>query len=109
MHPPANASFSPYNPMTTSELRHLEGKTVLVRSAGDTHNPPVAVRGSIHVVDTGETGDAKVEVVLEFPDMFNEPAHQRIIVLREDGIDHLLSSERNGAFELTIDAPLDRG
>lgn len=94
--------------MIASELKNLDGKSVLVRSAADEHNPPVGVRGWIHVVDTGEvSGEPKVEMVLEFPDMFNQPAHERIIILREDGIDRLLASERNGAFEFTIPGPID--
>ncbi len=93
--------------MLTSSIRELEGKNVLVRSSSDTHNPPIGVRGVIHVAETGEHEPAKVEIVLEFPDMFNAPAHERIIVLREDGIDRLLASETNGTFELTISAPLD--
>ncbi len=93
--------------MLASALKDLEGKTVLVRTTADAHNPPIGVRGIIHVVETGSHDPAKIEIVLEFPDMFNEPAHERIIVLREDGIDRLLASERNGAFELTISAPLD--
>lgn len=95
--------------MLASELKSLDGKNVLVRSASDEHNPPVGVRGWIRVVDTGEaSGAAKVEIVLEFPDMFDEPAHQRIIILREDGIDRLLASEKNGVFELTIPGPIKR-
>ncbi len=93
--------------MLTSELKSLNGKSVLVRSASDEHNPPVGVRGRIHVVDTGETGsDLKVEIVLEFPDMVNEPAHERIIILREDGVERLLASERSGAFELSVPGPI---
>lgn len=93
--------------MLASNLKNLNGKSVLVRSTSDEHNPPVGVRGTIHVVDTGELGEAlKVEILLEFPDMFNEPAHERVIILREDGIDRLLASEVNGAFQLTIPGPI---
>ena len=92
--------------MLASELKNLNGKSVLVRSTSDEKNPPVGVRGWIHVVNTGETGEAKVEIILEFPDMFNEPAHERVIILREDGIDRLLASEVNGAFQLTIPGPI---
>lgn len=93
--------------MLASELKNLNGKSVLVRSTSDEKNPPVGVRGWIHVVNTGETeGEAKVEIILEFPDMFNEPAHERVIILRDDGIDRLLASEVNGAFQLTIPGPI---
>lgn len=93
--------------MLASELKNLDGKSVLVRSHSDGHNPPVGVRGWIHVVDTGETGgEPKVEIILEFPDMFNEPAHERVIILRQDGVDRLLASEVNGAFQLTIPGPI---
>ena len=94
--------------LTSIDLRSLERQTVLVRSAADGHNPPVGRRGWIHVVDTGESGrEPKVELIVEYPDMFNEPAHERIFVLRDDELATLLASERNGAYEFTLDTPLE--
>lgn len=49
----------------------------------------------------------KVEVVIEFPDMYNVPAHERILQLTEPQLEQLLASERAGWFELTLDGPLD--
>jgi hypothetical protein len=92
--------------MITTDFKQLEGKTVLVRSLIDDHNPPIGVRGWIHVVDTGEEEDLKVEIVLEFPDMFEVPAHERMIVLRRDGVDRLLASEKDGVFEWVIPGPV---
>ncbi|PTY05778.1 hypothetical protein DB347_15575 [Opitutaceae bacterium EW11] len=93
---------------TSIDLKRLDRQAVLVRSSVDTHNPPTGVRGWIHVVDTGDaTGEPKVEIVIEFPDMYNVPAHERIIRLREDQLEQLLASERAGWFELTLDGPLD--
>jgi hypothetical protein len=95
--------------MLVSDLQRLDGKTVLVRSADNARNPPVAVRGWIQVLNTTGAGGAQpaVEIVLEFPDMFNEPAHERVIRLDETAIDRLLTSERNGAFEFVVEGPLD--
>lgn len=94
--------------MITTELRQLEGKTVLVRSTADSHNPPVGKNGTIHILDTGENGAARLEVVLEFPDMFSGPAHRRAIILEGAEIEKLLSTERAGVYELKVDTPIDQ-
>ena len=94
--------------MITTELRQLEGKTVLVRSTADHHNPPVGRNGTIHILNTGENGSARLEVVLEFPDMFSEPAHRRVIVLEGAEVEKLISTERAGVYELQLDTPIDR-
>lgn len=94
--------------MITTELKQLEGKTVMVRSTADQHNPPVGKNGTIHILDTGENGPARLEVVLEFPDMFSGPAHRRVIVLEGSAIEELLSTERAGVYELEVDTPIDQ-
>jgi hypothetical protein len=105
--PPADAHHTAaFITMHPAELKRLEGQSVLVRSSLDTHNPPVGARGWIHVSDTN-TPEPRVELVIEYPDMFNEPAHERIIELSRAQLDQLLASERTGAFEFTLDDALD--
>ncbi|HVS51398.1 MAG TPA: hypothetical protein VHD62_03500 [Opitutaceae bacterium] len=91
--------------MRTFDLRSLDGKTVLVHSARDHHNPPSAVRGTIEI--RTEAGGQRVAVVLEFPQMFATRAHRRTRLLAEEEVVRLLASENNGAFELTVPESLD--
>jgi hypothetical protein len=93
--------------MMTTDLARLQGATVLVRSTLDRRNPPAARRGSIQIVDTDQEAPPRVEIVLEFPEMFSKPAHQRAIVLSEESLASLLATEKSGAFEFTIDEKLD--
>ena len=94
--------------MIASDIAQLEGKNVLVTSSADKHNPPVGTTGTIHVLDTGTNGDARIEIVLEFPDMFSGPAHRRVILIEGEEIDKLVSSERAGIFEWRVDTPIDQ-
>jgi hypothetical protein len=89
------------------DVRELEGRVVLVKSARDTHNPPTGVRGNIAVKAHAEEGLATVCVVLDLPDMFTSPAHSRIIPLDEEQLRQLLASERNGTYELLLQESLD--
>ena len=93
--------------MTPNALKNLDGQTVLVKTTTDTHNPPVGVRGSIRIVDTPAAGVARVELVLQFPDMYNEPAHQRVFALTDKQVEELVACSCNGAYEFTLDTPLD--
>jgi hypothetical protein len=94
--------------MLTHDLVHLDGQSVLVSTTTDTHNPPIARRGTLRVVpDSAAGGAPRIEIVLSFPDMFNEPAHQRILPLDAEAVARLLASEPSGAWALTIDQPLD--
>ena len=95
--------------MLTSQYQMLDGKSVLVRSSTDDRNPPVGVRGWLHVPTPANVSDApRVEVILEFPDMFNEPAHERIIPLDDSEVQRLLELQGEGPYEITLADQLDR-
>ena len=89
---------------TTSDLKELKGRIVLVRSTRDRRNPPTAMRGWIEVHETGTA--PKVSVAIEFPQMFMIPAHHRVIPLDQAGLARLLATEQEGVFEFTIDEEL---
>lgn len=94
--------------MTLSDLRTLNKKIVLVKSARDKRNPPVALRGTIEVhEDPRERGTALVQISLDFPQMFSTQAHHHTLTLDPAAIERLIASERNGTYEITIDEPLD--
>jgi len=90
---------------TTTDLRQLHGKIVLVKSTRDRRNPPTAMRGWIEVHEPAGAL-ATVSIAVEFPQMFTTKAHHRIIPLDEAALERLLASERNGTFEFTIDDEL---
>jgi hypothetical protein len=87
-----------------TELKTLHGRTVLVKSTRDLRNPPVALRGTLEVLDSPEApGELPlVSIAVEFPQMFTQPAHRRNIVLSEMDLDRLLATERRGTFEFTM-------
>jgi hypothetical protein len=97
--------------ISSTDLRALNGKVVLVKSAHDLRNPPTALRGSLAVREIGESFESsqrpEVHVVLTFPDMFNRAAHEEMIPLSEEEIARLVASERDGTFEITIDHSFD--
>jgi hypothetical protein len=97
----------PFMDARLDDVRELDGRVVLVRSARDTHNPPTALRGNIAVKEHIQEGTATVCVVLNLPDMFTSPAHSRVIPLDEQQLQQLLASERNGTYELVIQDALD--
>jgi hypothetical protein len=83
-------------------LSALDGKTILVTSSLDQHNPPAGIRGTIRIVDDAESMASKVEVELTYPDMFLRGAHDRVLVLTNEEIEQLLTREYRGAYELTV-------
>lgn len=97
--------------VSSTDLRALNGKVVLVKSAHDSRNPPTAIRGTIAIREIGESFESsqrpEVHVVLTFPDMFNRAAHEEMIPLSEEEIARLIASEREGTFEITIDRQFD--
>jgi hypothetical protein len=94
--------------MLNTDVKKWDGQTVLVRTADDLHSPPVGRRGTLRVVTVpDEVPGFRVEVVLDFPDMFSQPAHQRVFVLNEAEIDQLLVGDRTGVYEVTLTSPLD--
>ena len=89
----------------SSTLHELHDRVVLVKSSRDRHTPPTGIRGCI---DVHERRDERPEVRIEidFPQMFSRPAHHRTITLDGAALARLLASERNGAYEFTIDDEL---
>lgn len=93
------------NPVSAANLKDLNGRLVLVKSSRDPHNPPTGIRGWIEVhEETGATPEVRIS--LEFPQMFRSRAHHRTIPLDTAAIERLLTSERNGAYEFTVDDEL---
>ena len=90
-----------------TDLQHLHGKVVLVRSAKDNELPTTGRRGTIDVQKSDPGKPPVVRVILEFPDMFNVPSHERMITLDERGLHQLLESEREGTYELVTADELD--
>lgn len=87
------------------DIRHLDGRVVLVKSARDQRNPPAGIRGWIEVQERGD-GAPEVRIAVEFPQMFSTAAHHRTFTLSQDAVERLMASERAGAFEFTIDDEL---
>ena len=92
---------------SSTDLRELQGRVVLVTSALDAHNPPAGLRGTLDVQTLGAGQKPSVRVILDFPDMFTSPAHTRIIPLDDAALVQLLASERSGAYELVLQDKLD--
>ena len=90
---------------TGANLHDLNGRVVLVKSSRDRRNPPAGLRGWIEVRQNAGVAP-QVGIDVEFPQMFSTPAHRRMIPLDQAGLERLLASERNGAFEFTIDDEL---
>jgi hypothetical protein len=93
--------------MLAMDLRRLNGKIVLVRSACDHRDPPTAMRGTIEVRE--EQGGTPVRIVLDFPQMFTTRAHRRTVTLDEEAIAQLVASEHTGTYAVTLPDRLDPG
>ena len=87
--------------MRALDLRTLQGRNVLVTSAGDQRNPPTGLRGWIETRELAG-GDVAVSLVVEFPQMFTSTAHRRTIALSPADVARLLASERAGAFAFEL-------
>lgn len=92
---------------TTADLHELEGRVVLVCSAWDQHNPPTGLRGTIRVPDAEGSARPRIEVELDFPQMFVTRAHHRTVVLSDDEVSELLASEDCGGFTVFLRGRLD--
>lgn len=90
-------------PLTAEVFRSLQGRTVLVRPARSGENPVTGVRGSLEVGDDPSAGRPCVEIVLRFPEMFQQQTHERRIRLDDEQLAALLASEVNGAYEFVFD------
>ncbi len=89
--------------MKTEVLDRLHGGSVLVKSASDHHDPPIALRGSLDTMTTRGV----VKIALEYPDMCVAPAHRDIITLDARATEQLLASEHDGVYEITVPQSLD--
>ena len=96
-------SIKTFHDMNPKNLSQLHGGSVLVKSAHDRHDPPIALRGSLDTMTT----PGVVKVVLEYPDMCVAPAHRGIISLDARSMDQLLASERDGTYTITVQESLD--
>ena len=56
----------------------------------------VPVRGTLEVYEAGGAAHPVVKLVLDFPEMFNVPAHQRTMILTEKEIARLKSAPVGG-------------
>jgi len=92
--------------MIATDLKALNGKVVLVKSAVDRRTPPSAMRGTIEVRES-EIGAPVVQIALEFPQMFTTKAHHRTIILNEEEVARLRANEYAGTFEFTLPERLD--
>jgi hypothetical protein len=90
---------------TTTHLRHLDGKIVLVKSSRDHHNPQAAIRGTIVVHENAATCEVSIE--FDVPQMFGKTAHHRTLRLDRAAVTRLLESECEGVFDYTTDETLD--
>jgi hypothetical protein len=93
--------------MLSTDVKSLDGKVVLVRSARNNRNPETAVRGTIEVREPAGGGEPSVQVALEFPQMFTTRAHHRTIALTPDEVRQLLAPGPDGALEITLVERLD--
>ncbi len=108
MPPEAKENSSSRSPLNSADLTHLHGQSVLVKSTADHRDPPVALRGTIEA-RPDEQGRPKVKIILEYPDMNNTAARRGIIPVDERDAGRLLAEGREGAYEYTIDRPLEPG
>ncbi len=93
-------------PIKATDLHHLSRAIVLVKSKRDHRNPPTALRGTLEVYDSNDEVSAVVKVQLEYPQMFNTPAHHRTITLTPEEVDELLRSESDGVYQIALDVDL---
>jgi hypothetical protein len=92
--------------MITPELQRLSGQSVLVKFSRDRHHPPIATRGTIEVHETPGDTPPQVKLVIDFPEMASQPAHQRTLVLTEAEIARLKPAHVGG-LEFVTDQSLE--
>jgi hypothetical protein len=93
--------------MTTSDLKRLSGAIVLIRSSRDKRVPPTAMRGTIEIHTQEDGVTPAVMLALDYPQMFNAPAHHRTIALSDRQVDVLIASERDGVYQIELDIDLN--
>jgi hypothetical protein len=89
------------------DLHALSRAIVLVKSSRDRRNPPTALRGTIQVYEANDGVAASVKVEIDYPQMFESPAHHRVITLNDGQVDELIASERDGVYQVTVDEDLN--
>lgn len=99
---------NPSATMTLEEIRHLDGKTVLVKPARADDPNAVGLRGTIRVYDLPTNqGMLHAEIVLRYPergDVDGPAAHEENIVLSQIDVIRLIDSDvtGTGAYEFTL-------
>ncbi|MGC4073557.1 MAG: hypothetical protein QM760_13785 [Nibricoccus sp.] len=88
------------------DLHRLSRAIVLVKSSRDHRTPPTALRGTIEVYEATDGIAALVKVALDYPQMFNTPAHHRLITLSDAEVEQLIASEHDGVYQVTVDEDL---
>ncbi|WP_442888283.1 hypothetical protein [Congregicoccus parvus] len=87
---------------TPVDVSAMDRQPVLVLPSRSSEEPPVGMRGTIHV-----TSDGSVEVHLTFADMFSRPATVRRVPLSAEQVDRLRASKiANGEYTLRLDESL---
>jgi hypothetical protein len=99
--------IQPSTPQRAADLHGLSRAIVLVKSSRDRRNPPTALRGTIQVYESNDGAAATVKVELDYPQMFESPAHHRLITLNAAQVDELISSEHDGVYQVTVDDDLN--
>lgn len=99
------ALFAQQENTANGDIRNLNGRVILVKSASDRRNPPAGIRGWIEVHELPGVAP-EVRIAVEFPQMFSTAAHHRTFVLNQEAIERLLASANMGTFEFTIDDDL---
>jgi hypothetical protein len=82
-------------PMTTTEIQKLDGRSVLVQPAHSTHNPPIGVRGTVHVL-SGLQEPLQLEIALAYPDLVNRPAEKKVIRLTAAQAEEFIKIDSDG-------------
>jgi hypothetical protein len=86
----------------------LDGCDVLVRQTTPPFpGTPVTLRGVVRVVDAPDQASPSVTIALSFPSVFTSIQEERTLHLTDDEVTALLASERDGAYEHTIQGSFD--
>lgn len=94
--------------ISESDLARLNGGNVLVKSAADHRDPPIARRGTIDA-RLDAAGQPVVKIALDYPDMANRVAEQGVLTLSPAEVERLVAGGHDGLYEFTISGPLEPG
>src|SRR5262245_38322581 len=94
--------MQPTSLYTRADLREMHDEPVMVDPGHAVENPPVGMRGTIHV-----TPEYEVEIVLQFAVMFDRPAGMETIRLTPAQVATLRAARaRTGEYVITLDQPI---